>query len=45
LKLEQEVDDRKNELIINNLDTTVKELESSLAENDSKIKTAEDAHF
>jgi uncharacterized coiled-coil protein SlyX len=41
LKLQQEDEDMKNELIINNLEKRVKELESSLAEKDSKIKNVE----
>jgi uncharacterized coiled-coil protein SlyX len=41
LKLQHEEEDRKNELVINNLKKRVKELESSLAEKDSKIKTIE----
>jgi carbonic anhydrase len=41
LKLQQEDEDRKNELVINNLEKRVKELESFPAEKDSKIKTAE----
>jgi hypothetical protein len=37
LKLQQEDEDRKNELVVNNLEKRVKELENSLAEKDSKI--------
>jgi hypothetical protein len=39
LKLQQENEDRINELVISNLEERVKELESLLAEKDSKIKT------
>jgi hypothetical protein len=38
LKLHQENEDRKNELIISNLEEKVKELENLLEEKDSKIK-------
>jgi peptidoglycan hydrolase CwlO-like protein len=38
LKLQQEDEDIKNELVINNLENRVKELESFLAEKDSKVK-------
>jgi uncharacterized coiled-coil protein SlyX len=41
LKLQQEDEDMKNELIINNLEKRVKELESSLAEKYLKIKNVE----
>jgi hypothetical protein len=41
LKLQQEDEDKKNELVVNNLEKRVKELENSLAEKDSKIKNAE----
>jgi DNA repair ATPase RecN len=41
LKPQREDEDRKNELVINNLEKRVKELASSLAEKDSKIKAAE----
>jgi hypothetical protein len=33
LKLQQEDEDKKNELVVNNLEKRVKELENSLAEN------------
>jgi hypothetical protein len=39
LKLQQENEDRINELVISNLEERVKELESLIAEKDSKIKT------
>jgi uncharacterized coiled-coil protein SlyX len=49
LKLQQEDEDRKNELFVNNSEKRVKELEISLAEKDSKIKNVEidltKAHF
>jgi hypothetical protein len=38
LKLQQEDEDRKNELVINILEKRVKELENFLAEKDSKLK-------
>ena len=38
LKLQQENEDRKNELVISNLEERVKELENLLEEKDSKIK-------
>jgi chromosome segregation ATPase len=41
LKLQQENEDRKNELVISNLEERVKELENLLEEKDSKIKTTE----
>jgi hypothetical protein len=41
LKLQQEDEDRKNELFVNNLEKRVKELEISLVEKDSKIKNVE----
>jgi hypothetical protein len=41
LELQQESEDRKNELVIINLEGKVKDLESLLEEKDSKIKTAE----
>jgi predicted transcriptional regulator len=41
LKLQQKDVDKKNELVVNNLEKRVKELENSLAEKDSKIKNAE----
>jgi hypothetical protein len=41
LKLQQEDEDMKNELVVNNLEKRVKELVSSLAEKDSKIKNIE----
>jgi hypothetical protein len=41
LKLQQENEDRKNEIVISNLEERVKELENLLAEKDSEIKTAE----
>jgi chromosome segregation ATPase len=44
LKLQQENEDRKNELVVNNLEKRVKELESFLAEKDSKVKNVE-AHL
>jgi hypothetical protein len=40
LKLQQENEDRNNELVIKNLEERVKELENLLTEKDSKIKTA-----
>jgi hypothetical protein len=40
LKLQQESEDRKNELIVSNLEGKVKDLENLLEEKDSKIKTA-----
>jgi chromosome segregation ATPase len=39
LKLQQENIDRKNELVVSNLEEKVKELEKLLEENDYKIKT------
>jgi predicted nucleic acid-binding Zn-ribbon protein len=41
LKLQQEAEDQKNELVVSNLEKRVKELENSLAEKDLKIKNAE----
>jgi hypothetical protein len=41
LNLQQEDEDRKNELVINNLEKRVKELENFLAEKDSKVKNVE----
>ena len=41
MKLQQEDEDRKNELVVNNQEKRVKELENSLAEKDSKIKNVE----
>jgi uncharacterized coiled-coil protein SlyX len=41
LKHQQENEDRKNELVVNNLEKRVKELESFLAEKDSKVKNVE----
>jgi chromosome segregation ATPase len=41
LKLQQESKDRKNELVVSNLEGKVKYLENLLEEKDSKIKTAE----
>jgi hypothetical protein len=41
LELQQKSEDRKNELVIINLEGKVKDLESLLEEKDSKIKTAE----
>jgi chromosome segregation ATPase len=41
LKLQQKDEDKKNELVVNNLEKRVKELENSLAEKNSKIKNAE----
>jgi hypothetical protein len=41
LKLQQEDEDRKIELVINNLEKRVKELENFLAEKDSKVKNVE----
>jgi chromosome segregation ATPase len=41
LKLQQENEDRENELVISNLEERVKELENLLEEKDSKINTAE----
>jgi predicted nucleic acid-binding Zn-ribbon protein len=41
LKLQQENKDRKNDLVISNLEERVKELENLLEEKDSKINTAE----
>jgi hypothetical protein len=38
LKLQQEVEHQKNELVISNLEKRVKELENSLAEKDLKVK-------
>ena len=40
LKLQQESKDRKNELVVSNLEGKVKDLENLLEEKDSKIKTA-----
>jgi hypothetical protein len=41
LELQQKSEDRKNELVVINLEGKVKDLESLLEEKDSKIKTAE----
>jgi hypothetical protein len=41
LKLQQENEDRKIELVISNLEEKVKDLENLLVEKDSKIKTTE----
>ena len=41
MRLQQEDEDRKNELVINNLEKRVKELENFLAEKDSKVKNVE----
>jgi UDP-2,3-diacylglucosamine pyrophosphatase LpxH len=41
LKLQQEVEDQKNKLVVSNLEKRVKELENSLAEKDLKVKIAE----
>jgi chromosome segregation ATPase len=41
LKLQQEFEDQKNELVVSNLEKRVKELENSLAEKDPKVKIAE----
>jgi uncharacterized coiled-coil protein SlyX len=41
VKLQQEDEDIKNELVVNNLENRVKELESFLAEKDSKVKNVE----
>jgi hypothetical protein len=41
LKLQQEAEDQKNELVVSNLEKRVKELENSLAKKDLKIKNAE----
>jgi predicted nucleic acid-binding Zn-ribbon protein len=41
LKLHQKDEDKKNELVVNNLEKRVKELENSLAEKNSKIKNVE----
>ena len=41
MKLQQEDEDRKIELVINNLEKRVKELENFLAEKDSKVKNVE----
>jgi hypothetical protein len=41
LKHQQENEDRKNELVVNNLEKRVKELESFLVEKDSKVKNVE----
>ena len=41
MKLRQEDEDKKNELVVDNLVKRVKKLENSLAEKDSKIKSAE----
>jgi hypothetical protein len=40
LKLQQENEGRKNELVVSNLEEKVKDLENLLEEKDSKIKTA-----
>jgi uncharacterized phage infection (PIP) family protein YhgE len=40
-KLQQESEDRKNELIVNNLENKVKDLENLLEEKNSKIKAIE----
>jgi chromosome segregation ATPase len=40
LKLQQEAEDQKNELVISNLEKRVKGLENSLAEKDVKVKNA-----
>jgi hypothetical protein len=41
LKLQQESEDRKNELVVSNLEGKVKDLENLLEEKDSKMKTVE----
>jgi hypothetical protein len=41
LKLQQEVEDQKNKLVVSDLEKRVKELENSLAEKDLKVKIAE----
>jgi DNA repair ATPase RecN len=41
LKLQQEDEDMKNELVINNMEKRVKELENFMAEKDSKVKNVE----
>jgi uncharacterized coiled-coil protein SlyX len=41
LKLQQEDEDRKNELVVNSLEKRVKELETFVAEKDSKVKNVE----
>jgi hypothetical protein len=41
LKLQQEVEDQKNELVVSNLEKRVKGLENSFAEKDLKVKIAE----
>jgi hypothetical protein len=41
LKLQQENEDRKNDLFVSNLEEKVKELENLLDEKDSEVKTAE----
>ena len=41
MKLQQEDEDRKNELVINNLEKRVKELENFPVEKDSKVKNVE----
>jgi uncharacterized phage infection (PIP) family protein YhgE len=41
LKLQQESEDRKNELLVNNLENKVKDLENLLEEKNSKIKAIE----
>jgi hypothetical protein len=41
LKLQQESEDRKNELVVNNLEGKAKDLENLLEEKDSKIKTTD----
>jgi hypothetical protein len=40
LKLQPKNEDRKNELVVSNLEERVKELENLLEEKDSKIKIA-----
>jgi hypothetical protein len=44
LKLQQESEDRKNELVVKNMEGKVKGLENLLEEKDSKIKTTEADH-
>jgi chromosome segregation ATPase len=41
LKLQQEAEDQKNQLVVSNLEKRVKELEKCLVEEDLKVKNAE----
>ena len=41
LMLQQESEDRKNELVVNNFEKKVKDFENLLEEKDSKIKVVE----